>query len=36
MGVPAFNAMTSGAELGDCLIAATGLESRARPAVAAE
>jgi len=36
MGVPAFNALTAGAELGDCLIAATGLEGRARPAVAAE
>lgn len=30
MGVPAFNAMTSGAELGDCLIAATGLDGAAR------
>ncbi len=30
MGVPAFNAMTSGADLGDCLIAATGLEAAAR------
>jgi hypothetical protein len=26
LGVPAFNAITAGAELGDCVIAATGLE----------
>jgi hypothetical protein len=36
MGVPGFNAMTSGAELGDCLIAATGLDGMARSAEAAE
>jgi hypothetical protein len=32
LGVPAYNAMTSGAALGDAVIAAAGLESRARPA----
>lgn len=36
MGVPAFNAMTAGAELGDCLIAATGLDRVARGADLAE
>jgi hypothetical protein len=36
MGVPAFNAMTSGAELGDCLITATGLDGVARSAEATE
>jgi hypothetical protein len=36
MGVPAFNAMTSGADLGDCLIAATGLEAAARSAEPAQ
>jgi hypothetical protein len=36
MGVPAFNAMTSGADLGDCLIAATGLDPAARGAETVE
>jgi hypothetical protein len=36
MGVPAFNAMTAGAALGDCLIAATGLEAAARRLESAE
>ncbi|MCU0975004.1 MAG: hypothetical protein MUC71_01665 [Steroidobacteraceae bacterium] len=36
MGVPAFNAMTAGADLGDCLIAATGLDAAARGAEAPE
>ena len=36
MGVPAFNAMTAGAALGDCVIAATGLAGTARAVEATE
>ncbi|MBM5812092.1 MAG: hypothetical protein FJ191_09030 [Gammaproteobacteria bacterium] len=36
LGVPAFNALTSGAALGDCVIAAAGLEGRASSGALAE
>ncbi len=36
MGVPAFNAMTDGPALGDCVISAAGLDAAARPAVVTE
>jgi hypothetical protein len=36
LGVPAFNAITNGAALGDCVIAATGLEKVAHSGEIAE